>query len=144
MKKLYFALIMAVGCLLTACEPENYDRFKDSKDISGIWCLPLEGDTVTWYWELTSKNILTYYENYGSTDAVYKDQYIVNGTDTQWEVADFLGIRMSGAFEFDEVNQAIFFMGLQVGTVQRIGKDEALLESDLIQDGKIYRVKGIK
>lgn len=47
-------------------------------------------------------------------------------------------------FEFDEVNQAIFFMGLQVGTVQRIGKDEALLESDLIQDGKIYRVKGIK
>ncbi|MBO4250987.1 MAG: hypothetical protein J5884_07005 [Paludibacteraceae bacterium] len=143
MKKSVFTLILMASLLLTACEPTVYDKFKSAKDVSGIWCLPLEDNTVTWYWELTDTQ-LTYFENEGTTPAKLENKYIVNGADTKWEVGKFFMVTLSGAYEFDVESQAFYFMGVQMGTVQRVGKDEAILKSDFLKSGTIYRVKGIK
>ncbi len=156
---------LVATAMFTSCgnEPENGVNVTVSQLI-GSWCIPADdaGNAVDWYWELTDKGILNYYEPtdyvYGEEDydyekgewyesvptqhskAVYKDGYVYNGPETEWTK------QMSGQYVFDEEEQVLYFSGFRVGTLKRISKDQIEFhdESDWLQDGVCYRIKGFK
>ena len=144
--KFYLVIMLAVGCMLSSCN-EDLDSFRNTKELAGIWCMPYDDGTVEFYVELTESKFSLYYDdNYYDTNdyATYKDGYIVNGSDTEWEKM------ISVLYEFDEKDQCLYYNGIEAATLQRIGKDEAIMKSDLLADFlgisnmHIYRVKGIK
>ena len=149
---LFATAILAIGLTLclSACqhkeaeEPEDLTRFT-TQTFAGTWCLPDTADSmkVFWYWQLTD-TYLWYYQDYGTEKAYYKDWYIYNDAGTDWRIGSFFAVPLEGQYTFDEATQTLYFAGMAMGTVQRIGKDEAILTSNILHSGKCYRIKGFK
>lgn len=139
-------MLFCIALGFASCEKDDITKPFTVETFAGIWCLPDTANNmkVTWYWELTKNGYLTYYEDYGEGQARYEKGYIINGTGTDWQVYTIYGVKLQGAYSFDEATQTIYFMGLAIGTVQRTGTNEAILTSSFLKSGRCYRVKGFK
>ena len=141
-------VLMTIGVLFSSCSKEGEGDYGEKRSIVGLWILPQSDNSSFYYYEITSDGNMTYYEvdgyddddyDYNDNDKIYyRDGYIVvpkGCTFTPY---------FHGPYQF--VDQKYFYFdGILFFTVDKwINANTAVVSSDIIIDGTIYRAKGIK
>ncbi len=158
-KLLMCAIVVLMGITFCSCgndEPSESEKKVTTDQLIGKWALVFtdEGNAVDWYWDIADNGILTYYEASDAgwdddderyhSQSYYKDGYVYTGKNTKWYVGEFLWLEWTGPYRFDEGNQLLSFMGVTVGVLEYINKDQIRFidQTGLLEDGICYRIKG--
>lgn len=141
MKKLFYLLAGIICISFVSCEQnsaDSYTSFSSAADLNGIW-VTADGDYKDgmYSFEIKGSNLTYRYHPNGYID---DDNNLICRPE----------VKTTFKFEFNQAEQAIYVMGIKVGTYTRLEKDKAIFNGEVHPiwgfQGKhtLQRVKGIK